>query len=182
MRPQYAVIIVSVFLLSCGSPKQSSSSFAPATTQQPKHTEPAVVSPWNVSVTRNELSGESNITAIDGFGDESIVIRLRGKKLDCYVTTGKFLETVENLDSRRTAVKYKFDDGEIVRQAWIISDDNTALFYPGNPAAFLSKMRRAKKFVIEYSPADTIPETESFDVSQFPSEISDNVGPKVTRP
>jgi hypothetical protein len=128
-------------------------------------------SPWHVSTTSNELTGEVNVTAIDGFGDRSIVIRQRGKRLDCYVTTGKFLETVDNMDSRRSLVKYKFDDGPIVRQSWTISDNNTALFFPGNPTAFLQRMRSAKRFVIEYSPADVISETASFDVSSFPPEF-----------
>jgi hypothetical protein len=92
--------------------------------------------------------------------------------LDCYLNTGSFLETVDNMHSRRSLVKYKFDDGVIVRQEWVISDDNTALFYPGSPTAFLQKMRRAKRFLIEYSPADAVPQTASFDVSEFPAEFN----------
>jgi hypothetical protein len=129
-------------------------------------------SPWRVSSSTNALTGEVNITAINGYGDQSIVVRLRGSKLDCYVTTGKFLETADNMDSRRSLVKYRFDDGPIVRQSWTISDDNTALFFPGNATTFLRQMHSAKRFVIEYSPADVIPETASFDVTSFPSEFS----------
>jgi len=45
-----------------------------------------------------------------------------GKKLDCYVNIDDFLETVDNMSSRRSLVGYKFDDGSIVRQEWVISD------------------------------------------------------------
>jgi hypothetical protein len=148
--------------------------------QKPTSVEPAPAnptptpSPWTVSASTNELTGEATVVAMNGYGDQLLIVRRRGKTLDCYVKTGKFLETVDNMESRHMVVKYKFDDGEIVRQAWTISDDNTALFFSGNPSAFLQKMRQAKRFVIEYKPADVIPETASFDVSQFPTEF----GPK----
>jgi hypothetical protein len=132
----------------------------------------ALPSPWHVFKFSNELTREVNITAIDGYGDQSIVVRRIGRKLDCYVTTGKFLETTENMHSRRSLVKYKFDEGNIVRQSWIISGDNTALFFPGNPTAFLQKLGNSKRFVIEYAPTDMISETASFDVSSLPSELS----------
>jgi hypothetical protein len=161
-----------------------SGSSVPTTTpaQKPisvEATQSAPPSPWNVSTSSNELTGEITVTAINGYGDRSIVVRQKGKKLDCYVTTGRFLETVENAESRRSLVKYRFDDGDIVRQEWVISDDNEALFFPGNPTVFLQRMRRAKRFVIEYKPADFIAETASFDVSQFPPEfISEQVKTK----
>ena len=130
-------------------------------------------SPWQVSMSHNELTGEIQLTAINGIRDHAIIVRKRGKKLDCYVTTGEFLETVDNMHSRRSMIKYKYDDGPIVSQAWIISDDNTALFYPANPKPFLQKMRNAKRFVIEYSPSEKVPQTESFDLSPFPLELAD---------
>lgn len=144
------------------------------TLQQPKTVAPAqappVPSPWRVSTSTNELTGAPSVTAMNGYGDRQIIVRMKGKKIDCYLTTGKFLETVDNMHSRQLMVSYKFDQGEIVRQPWTISDDNTALFVPNN-IAFLRKMSKAKRFVIEYKPADVIPETASFDVSQFPSEF-----------
>jgi hypothetical protein len=135
-------------------------------------------SPWRISKTSNELTGEVNVTAISGHGDQSIIIRRLGKKFDFYATTGQFLETVDNIENRRSLVKYKFDEGHIVRQERIISDDNEALFFPGNPTTFFQKMSKAKRFVIEFQPADVIAQTASFDVSSFPSEFSTlRVGP-----
>jgi hypothetical protein len=129
-------------------------------------------SPWNVSTDRNELTGETTVTAVVSHSrDGGFIVRQRGKQLDCYVTTGEFLETVENMHSRLSGVGYKFDEGPIVRESWIISDDNVALFIPGNPTSYLKRMRKAKRFVIEYHSTDKIPQTMSFDVSSFPSEI-----------
>jgi hypothetical protein len=138
---------------------------------------PAILSPWSVSASKNELSGEAQLTVINGFRDHAIIVRKRGKKLDCYITTGEFLETVENMDSRRSAVRYKFDDGAIVRQEWIISDNNTSLFYPADPRTFLFKMSIAKRFIVEYRPSDKVPQTQSFDVSPFPPELLEILGP-----
>ena len=128
-------------------------------------------SAWRVSRSRNDLTGDVEITAVAASLTESLIVRQRGKQLDCYVSTGEFLETVTNMDSRGTSVRYRFDDAPIVKQTWTISDSNTGLFYPGNPTAFLRKMRKAKRFVIEYAPADKIPQTASFDVSGFPPDF-----------
>ena len=128
-------------------------------------------SPWNVSSERNELTGVIDITAINGYGDQNIVIRRKAGKLELFLTTGKFLETTENMYNRLSRVRYKFDDGAIMQQEWEISSTNNALFYPGDPSAFLQRMSKAQKFVIEYQPADYVAETATFDVSQFPSEF-----------
>lgn len=103
-------------------------------------------------------------------GRQALVIRQTGKKLECFVTAGHFLETAENVHSHLSAVVYKFDDGPVVRQAWRMSADYEALFYPGNPLDFLNKIHDAKRFAVQYKPADEVAQTLSFDVSQFPSE------------
>jgi len=165
-------------LIACNS---DSSVATPVSEQQKPSVDPApspvapIVSPWTVSVSNNELTGERTVKAIAGICrrcDQTIVIRLTGKKLECYLDTGKFLETVDNMESNLSVVKYKFDDGPIVRQSWSMSSDHEALFYPGNPSAFLQKMRKAKRFIIEYKPADVIPETASFDFPPFPTEFA----------
>jgi hypothetical protein len=73
------------------------------------------------------------------------------------------------MESRSVPVIYRIDDGKPVHQYWTLSDDNTALFYPGNPTPFLQKLQRAKKFHLEYPPADKIPEVISLDVYGLPS-------------
>jgi len=59
-----------------------------AKTEQAKRPE-IPLSPWRVSAETDELTGQRTVTAITGSGDESIVIRKRGKVLDCYLTTGQ---------------------------------------------------------------------------------------------
>lgn len=130
-------------------------------------------SPWYVSTSVNELSGEKTVRAETGLGRQTLIIRQIGKKLDCYVNTGQFLETIENIDTHLCPIKYKFDDGPIVQQSWILASDNEGLFFPGNPSAFLRKMRSSSRLVIEFKPADRVPATMSFDVSQFPKEAAD---------
>jgi hypothetical protein len=177
MRQILSIIFLGTVLLASTAcdggrqPKEESSSPAASPDNAGTKTEDTKASPWRISSTHNDLTGQLEITAVNGWGSEAIIIRQRGKTLDCYVTTGEFLETTDNMHTRRSLVKYKFDDGSIVRQTWILSDDNTALFYPGKPNSFLQKMRGAKRFVIEYSPSDKIPQTASFDVSSFPAEL-----------
>ena len=93
----------------------------PASVEPAPASPPPTPSPWTVSTSTNDLTGELTVVAITGYGDQVLIIRRRGPKLDCYVKTGKFLETVDNMESRHMAVKYKFDDGEIVRQVRTIS-------------------------------------------------------------
>ena len=174
-----------VFWLSaCGrtanvvAPDQTAASNADAKPEAPPAD--SVARNWGVSVSTNDVTGERTTTGTNRYTEDvSFIIRRSGRKLECYLTTGSFLETIDNMYTRRSAVKYRFDDGPVVREPWIISDDNTALFCPGNPTGFLSKMRKARRLAIEYHPADVVPQTASFDVSGFPSEIDgpwDNQG------
>jgi hypothetical protein len=163
-------------LIACDSGSRPSATF---TKQKPEPKpavgeKPAAPSPWRISRSWNEVTGEETVTAVTGYGEQEFVIRQIGKKLECYLITGQFLETVENLHSNRSVAKYKFDDGPIVHEPWGMSADNEGLFCPGNPSTFLDKMRRAKHFAIEYKPADVVSQTVSFDVSEFPAEFSSN--------
>jgi|SRR5271168_1134968 len=146
------------------TPKASTTSAAstPLVPEAPK-------SYWEVGTGTNAVTGEATKTAHLMYQDkQNIIIRQRGKKLECYVNTGDFLETTENLNTRASMVQYKFDNGKVIRQTWTISDDNNALFYPGNPQQFLDQMRHASTFAFEYHPADKIPQTITFDVAGLP--------------
>ena len=54
------------------------------------------------------LTGDITTVAESG----PLIVRLRGKKLDCYVSTGQFLETTENMHSRASLARYRFDHGK----------------------------------------------------------------------
>jgi hypothetical protein len=163
------------------SPKISSYGAVASTTEtEPVKPDP---SPWDVDASTNEVTGQKTIVAITGYGEQRLYIRQRGKRLEFYFTTGEFLETVENMHTNLVPVVYKFDDASVVRQSWTMSSDHEALFYPGNPSAFLNKMRKAKRFAIEFKPADKIEQAASFNVSQFPSEFTDSLrAVRSTRP
>ncbi len=140
---------------------ESASSQAPAAPQ----------GSWRLSSETNPVTGEVRTVASlnSSSGDEQyIIIRLVGKKLDCYVNTNEFLETVNNMESRISTVQYKFDAGKVVRQGWSISANNEALFYPGNCATLIAQIKKAKTLALEFRPSETIPETITFDVEGFP--------------
>lgn len=102
-------------------------------------------------------------------GEQAVVVRRRGDHVtEVFVKTGEFLETMENVETGESRVAYKFDNGPVIRQYWKLSSDNTSLFYPGNPAEFLKKLRQAKKLAFQYSPADKVPQSLSFDVAGIP--------------
>ena len=80
----------------------------------------------------------------------------------------EFLETIDNINSRDSTVQYRLDDGEPVRQTWTLSDDNTALFYPGSCAPFIAKLRTAKQLAFEYRPAGRTESTLTFPIEELP--------------
>ena len=116
------------------------------------------------------MTGEVTTTAVTGgYGDKDFVIRQIGKKLECFIETDEFLETLETMETGVSSVAYKFDDGPVVRQGWSMSKDNTVLFNPGCPVEFLNKMQNAKRLAIEFNPADKVAQTKTFNVSQLSS-------------
>ena len=163
------LLVATLFVVGC----ESSQPTATSPIKSEPNTAAATVTPpqsnWQVDTATNPVTGELTTTAyLKDQGSQNIYIRQKGKKLDFYINTGDFLETMDNLDSRATAVQYRFDSGKVTRQTWTISDDNEAIFYPGNPKGFLTQMRQAKNFAIEYKPAEKIPETITLDVTGLP--------------
>jgi hypothetical protein len=151
---------------------QPSAASAEPSTGSASSPEPAAsLGSWHLTSNTNAVTGEVTTGAtLDSPTDEaqSIVIRLTGKKLECYVNTNAFLETVDNVESHISTVQYKFDDGKVVRQGWLLSSDNEALFYPGNCAPFIAQLRKAKTLALEFRPSDKVPQTITFDVEGFP--------------
>lgn len=139
---------------------------------------PAPPSNWDVSNSRDDVTGEETKVATDGYGDNEIIVRRRGQHLQLYVVTPDFLETTDNMESRMSPVAYKFDDGKIIHQSWTLSDDNTSLFYPGNPTAFLQKLEQSKSFAFQYHPAEKVPTSETFSVGGFPSDLIPQAKPQ----
>jgi hypothetical protein len=138
---------------------------------QPTATAPQAkdLSNWYSYSESNPVTGEITITAtLKDHDEQDIIIRQTGKKLELYIKTGEFLETVDNMEDHLSTVQYKLDDGKVVKQAWSLSSDNEALFYPGNPKGFVEQLRKAQVFSFEFKPSDKVPQTVVFDVGGLP--------------
>jgi len=134
---------------------------------------PVTESAWQVDREVNPVTGVTTITASLKYqGSRNIIVREIGKKLECYIETDEFLETLDNMHTGISTVQYKFDDGKVIRQGWTLSADNEALFYPGNCAPLLNQLRKAKSFAFEFHPADKVPAAITFDVSGFPDDFN----------
>jgi len=149
---------------------------APATSPAPASVPPTPAGYWQVDHDTNAVTDVVTTTASLRYRDkQNIYIRQRGKRPpDCYIDTGDFLETVDNMHSRMSTVQYRIDDGKLVRQGWVLSDDNTALFYPGSCGPLIAKLRSAKRLAFEYKPAERIESTISFEVEGLPDVFKIN--------
>jgi hypothetical protein len=87
-------------------------------------------SPWIES--SNAIDGTPTTTAFSS----GLYIRKTGKKIEVHYDTGKFLETVEHMHDG--IVRYKFDDGAIIRQAWSQSNDHEPFSIPAILGRFSS--------------------------------------------
>ncbi len=103
------------------------------------------------------MDGVKTTFLMNGYGSSNIVIRLRGKRLDAYVTTPEMVGYDD------TSVRVRFDDGKPISQVWSRSEDYHALFCP-DPRWLVANFKTSKKFYIEYRPYEKLPETLSFDV------------------
>lgn len=148
------------------APEEASS--APGSVTAPSPPEPA--SPWDLSDSVNAVTSEKTTVASTSSGQRSFIIRRRGRMLECYVDTDEFLETMDNLHSRRAAVKYRIDEGAPVSATWTLSDSNTGLFCP-DPEAFLTRLSKSKTFAFEFTPSGKVPSSVVFDVSQYPRNL-----------
>ena len=125
---------------------------------------------WQLDHDINPVTGVVKTTAYLKYqGERNIYVRRNGKTLECYITTGEFMETASNLDSRVSTVQYRFDGGHVVRQGWWIGDDNETLFYPGNCTSFVKQLGQARSLAFEYHPAGKTESTVTFDVTGFPN-------------
>src|ERR1700730_2680901 len=96
-----SLVLAALMLLSSGCSTYTPAP-QPAEARVPQETvPPKPTSYWEVETETNPVSGEVTKTAhlMYGTKDRDIIIRQRGKRLECYVVTDDFLETVENMHS-----------------------------------------------------------------------------------
>jgi len=168
-----ALIIVAATLFTAqkDSPKAAENSISPA----PATSATASSCPWSVNSETNPVNGETTLYAESGYGKQVMVIRQTGAKIKLFINTDEFLETTDNVESRSVGITYRIDDGKPVHQHWTLSDNNTALFYPGDPAPLIEQLRSAKTFYFQYPPSGKVPAVITLDVERFPKEIGTRV-------
>jgi hypothetical protein len=128
---------------------------------------------WTLSSDTDKVTGE--VTQFASAHNSGIVLRMRGGKLDCFINTGEFLETLDNLRTGRSTVRYKFDSGRVITEGWSLGENNTSLFYPRNCAkGFLPSLRKAKTLSFQYTPADKTPESIALDVEGLPETFGED--------
>lgn len=158
-----ALLIAVVEHAPTSSPQASPS----VTTATPTSSAPA--SSWSAVNSRtNPVTGVVTKSTTTGYGKQSIVVRIIGKRLEVYIDTGEFIETVGSVETGRIHIAYKFDDGTAVRASWDISSDHEAAFAT-NPKEFVRQMIKAKELSFQYEPDETTPQTVTFGVSGLPA-------------
>jgi hypothetical protein len=164
-----ALLVWATLVLSPGGPPATSQTQASSSAPPPTPKETA--SPWSTGYSKDDLTGVISFSAETYALNQSLCIRRIGKKFDCFVITNKFMETMENVDSQRSTVRYRFDSGPIEAGSWIMGTDHESLFVPGNAEPFIRRLSKAKTFVIQYEPAETVKESVTFQLNPFPAEI-----------
>lgn len=140
-----------------------------------------VPSDWTLDHTTNPVTGVVT-TVASTTGEHNIVVRLIGKKLDCYINTPDFLETVDIIEGGSSTVQYRFDNGQVIRQGWGLGEDNTSLFGESHCTSFVALLRKSKTLAFEYKPADKVATTTIFNVAGFPAEFMPSAPPTMVPP
>lgn len=167
------MIAVSLIIVSATHLLSNTTSGASAATT-PKAPAPtaAIPSPWTVSKETNPVTGKVTVYAeSDAGNNQAMVIRETGRKVELFINTNEFLETTNNINSGLVGITYRIDKGKPVHQHWSLSSDDTALFYPGNPAHLIEKLRSAKIFYFQFPPAGKVPEVITIDVDHLPKAV-----------
>lgn len=168
----FGCILVAACIVIAKTDSAPSTPVAPpsASAAEPSAAQPTAPSDWTLTQSTNPVTGVVT-TVAETAGEHNIVVRLIGKKLECYISTPDFLETVAIEEGASSSVQYRFDNGPVIRQGWALGADNTSLFGESHCTAFIAALRKSKQLAFEYKPADTVATTSTFDVAGFPTEF-----------
>lgn len=129
-------------------------------------------SSWMVETLDDPYTGVTVTTAMNILdGDNSLVIRRTGNKLECYVNTGQMFSPGERESGQGSTVHYRFDDGKEINQQWRLSDDHQSLIYPGDPKEFLSELATSKTFAFGFKNTSGTLQTVTYDVAGLPAAL-----------
>ena len=124
---------------------------------------------WDISSSADAVTGEKTTMAVASAGHRrALVLQIEGKKASVYVDTGHFLETVDRDQTGTAAGTYRLGSGRIERQAWDISNDGEALFYPGNARRFIRKLSHSGTLAVSYTDSDGVRHSIMFDTARLP--------------
>ena len=125
---------------------------------------------WRVSSERNPIDEVETVTAtipsmdMARHGRPLLVVRLRGRDLDVYVSTSEIVDEEQ--------VRFRIDAAKPVIEYWGTAKGMEALFSP-EPLDLFRKLRTAKNFYIEFHPYDRTARTIRFALPQrFPATVS----------
>ena len=108
---------------------------------------PPVTAPrnWHISTSSNPIDGTKTVV-LETYATnhhDMLVIRLTGRKLEVYVTTGNIVQ------DEKASVRIKFDNDTPTKQTWDRSADYNGIFSP-DPSGFVTRLQRSSEFYIEY--------------------------------
>lgn len=144
----------------------------PETATVPEPVATAAVQTWSVDRRRGpgnqrrgatfELASENVIKTWFGPARASLVLRCAGRSVEAFVVTGSPMKVEPKIDGKTVTVR--LDDEPLRTEAWIDSDDHTAVFAP-DAAAFVQRLRKARTFDFGYSPHNSSDAVSRFHVS-----------------
>jgi type VI secretion system protein VasI len=138
-------------------------------------TTPAGNGKWSTSTDTDPLTDKSVYFAIlpadtgkGRLGEQiNLIVKCANGTTDMYISWHSFLGTDSALITHRVGKE------KAVRQAWSLSTDHLASFYPGSPVAILKKMVNTNSFVANVTPYNESPVTAIFDTSGIGEALSD---------
>ncbi len=128
-------------------------------------------SAWKIATSHNGPVEEDLISTVSDSGRIRLIVRQFGEKLDVYLTAGEGFDEVDTASKGRSLVKYKFDNGELAQDQWIVSKHKTTLLFPGDSLDFIGKIRKSRRLEVELAMVTDSLDTESFNLALFPEGI-----------
>ncbi|MBS1849957.1 MAG: hypothetical protein JST79_03530 [Acidobacteria bacterium] len=121
---------------------------------------------WLVTAKTNPIDSVQTVTAMRMSKEEAtiqLIVRCTGERASVFVDAGRIVD-------EQNGVRVRFDSSAPMKQNWIGSTSNEALFSP-SVGAFLQKMSQAKILLFEFTPYRKEAMVVSFDVRGLPLDV-----------
>ena len=128
-------------------------------------------SAWHIFSAHNKPGQDDLISTLSESRNFNLIVRQRGSKLECYISSGDSPDELDPASKGRSPVKYRFDDGNQVKEQWRMSVHGTALLYPGDALEFVKTIRKSQRLEMEVSRSGDSADVEVFDLGLFPDGI-----------